>query len=143
MQQSVHFMRIGKTTLASLTGVGLPVVERWLQEGLPVCRDGRGIYLFRAMRWLHDLHEKQQREKALLTKLSQIQVAELLDVSRQSVYEWTRLGLPRGEDKKYSLPEAMAWIRLHYRRCAEERYQKHMRTLSADLERKISRAKAK
>lgn len=137
MNQDLMSLRTSRSGLARLTRIGVTTIEAWIAEGLPLCGDGR-IALFRTLQWLHRRHEEGQRQKALLTKLSQIQLAELLDVRRQSVYEWTRLGLPRGEDKTYSLPVAMVWIRLHYRQRAEAKYQKHLRTLSADLERKAS-----
>ena len=137
MQMSPHYMRIGKTVLASLAGRGVPVVESWIEDGLPVSEDG-SILLFRALQFLAERHDRSRRERPLLTQLSQIQLCELLSVTRQSVYSWTRQGLPRNSDKTYSLPETMKWLRLHYRKRADQKYHKNVRTLRADLKRRIS-----
>ena len=70
-----------------------------------------------------------------LARLSQLQVAALLNVSRQTIFVWSRAGLPRNPDLTYDLAVIVCWLRSFYRASAEAKY---LRRLSA-MRKKVTR----
>lgn len=42
--------------------------------------------------------------------LKQVTLAKAVGVSRNTILQWTKAGMPRNDDKSYSLPECITWL---------------------------------
>ena len=128
--QSVILATISKSDLIYLFGVSGRVVDSWVKQGLPH-REGR-FTLSAVIRW----REKQQRGK-IAAKLSSDRVgpqelAGLLGVSRVSIMNWRRAGLP-SPMAGYRLGAVMRWLRSYYAASAEKKYQARLAAMQTKL----------
>jgi hypothetical protein len=71
-------------------------------------------------------------------RLSQLQVAALLNVSRQTIFIWSRVGLPRNPDLTYDPAAVVRWLRTFYRAGAQKKYQARLESLRRKFRRNIA-----
>jgi len=83
--------------------------------------------------------QKEQRARALAPdRLTQLQLAELLNVTRQTIAKWGEAGLPRREsDNLYELRAVFTWLRGYYQSRAAKAYRKKLKALRKKISRNV------
>ena len=74
--------------------------------------------------WLKAHYRQSATIKITLSALTQCQLAELLGVSRQSVFDWGKKGLPRNGDNSYDLMVVLRWLPKFYDKIYRDKYKK-------------------
>ena len=135
-------------TLARLLGKSRGSLDYWLRKGLPREPDGR-FKLALVLRWTERYYYHQRTPQIRFPTLTQEQLATVLGVRRQTIWNWSRAGLPKNQDGSYSLRRFLPWLRGFYQQRAESKYQARLAALErklgrnlAQLQRFVSRAKA-
>jgi len=119
---------IKASQLARLLGRGSGAIIGWTAKGLR--RNSNGNFNVRqAIHWYSSYIEKQKRQVIIPEKLSQEQIADLLDVARQTVASWSRAGLPQNSNKTYDLKRVCGWLRVYYASSAKREYQDRLETM--------------
>ena len=49
-------------------------------------------------------------QRVNFTSLNTVTVAAAIGVTRQTIYKWNQIGMPRNNDDSYSLPDVIAWL---------------------------------
>lgn len=128
--------RCSKSDLAALFGVSVLKVERWSSQGMPQGLDG--FYtLSEALRWILKGLRTDLGRKLLQGSLTQKELTIILQVSRQTITEWGRAGLPRRVDGTYSLGVVMRWLKCHYLTSAKKEYEQRLVTLQKKICRNV------
>ena len=111
--QSVQYLTISEGDLLMLFGIGKPRLNAWLKAGLPRRADGRYL-LTEVCRWVVKHQRDIEQQKVTLSNVTQQDLISLTGKSRQTIFDWTRAGMPRNPDKSYNLSEVIRWIRNFY-----------------------------
>lgn len=110
--------------LSRLFGRSLGAIQAWAKyKNLPCNPDGT-FNLRNSICWLEAHYRQSATIKFALTDLTQCQLAELLGVSRQSVFDWGKEGLPRNGDNSYDLMVVLRWLPKFYDKHYKNRYKK-------------------
>ena len=121
--QSVIYAIITKADLKLLFGIGENVLSRWISAGLPCESDGRFV-LSEICRWVREYYQQIERQKVTLSDVTQRDLIALTGQSRQTIFNWTRAGMPRNKDKSYSLAAVMRWLPGYYDRVYKVKHQR-------------------
>lgn len=121
--QKVLYSNVTKTDLAELFGHSIETIQRWTDEGLPRNRGG-SYMLIKAIRWREKRFEEQQRRKVILSRVTQRDLIALTGRSRQTIFNWTKEGLPCNADRSYDLNKVMCWMPGYFKRVYERKYRK-------------------
>lgn len=109
--------------LSRLFGRSLGAIQAWVKyKNLPSNSDGT-FNLKSSICWLEMHYRQSATIKITLTDLTQGQLAELLGVSRQSIFNWGKEGLPRNGDG-YDLKVVLRWLSEFYDKLYKNRYKK-------------------
>jgi len=133
---SVTYQKIRRSDLIQLFGISRIVLERWIKAGLP-CELDAQFMLTKVLRWRENYFREQARQKVLLSRVTQQDLARLFNVSRQTIVNWGRTGLPRNQDGSYSLQQVVCWLREFYKQIAEREYRSQLAALRKKLCRNV------
>ena len=120
--QKVIYSNVSKTDLAVLFGKSTEEIQRWTDEGLP-CNSNGYYTLSKVLRWREKWFKKEQRQKLILSQVTQRDLIVLTGRSRQTIFEWTKKGLPRNADRSYDLGKVLRWMPGYFNRVYERKYR--------------------
>jgi len=121
--QNTRYQIISKADLLFLFGIGESTLNKWLKAGLPCRSDGRYL-LTEVCRWTVKHQRDIERQKVTLSNVTQRDLIALTGRSRQTIFSWTKAGLPCNQDKSYSLAVVMRWLPGYYDRVHQGRHQR-------------------
>ena len=122
--ESIRYANICEADLSYLFGKAEKEIQRWVTDGLPQNSDG-SFTLSRAIRWREKCNADREREKVLLSKIAQRDLAEIVGRSRIQIFNWTKkAGLPRNPDGTYDLAKVVRWFCSYFDRIHKARYRK-------------------
>jgi hypothetical protein len=132
--QNIRFMKVTKGDLIWLFHTSQQVIDKWTKAGLKV--DVEGKYLLSdAIAYLKNQHRIELQNKLLAASLSQQDLTMLFGISRQSITEWGRSGIPRRTDMSYDLRAVCHWLVNRYPGIYEKKYNRRLVTLDRKLTR--------
>jgi DNA-binding XRE family transcriptional regulator len=134
--QNVKFAKVCESDIAALFGKGTQTIRAWVRAGMPRTEDGC-FGLSAALRWREQQHEAERARALTPDHLTQLQLAGLLNVTRQTVTAWERAGLPRNVSGTYNLKNVCQWLRAYYSACAERKYQTRIEALRRKVRRNV------
>jgi phage terminase Nu1 subunit (DNA packaging protein) len=137
--QNIRFMKVTKGDLIWLFHTSEQTVDKWAKSGLRVDLDGKYL-LSDAIAWLKNQHRIELRNKLLSSSLSQQELVNLFGVSRQSITEWGRVGLPKNRKGSYNLQQVCRWLVNRYPQLLEKNYQQKLTVLERKLSRNFSQS---
>ena len=130
--QSIIYAIISKADLKLLFGIGEDVLNRWISAGLPGEPDGRFV-LSEICRWVREYYQQIERQKVTLSDVTQRDLIALTGQSRQTIFNWTRAGMPRNKDKSYSLAAVMRWLPGYYDQVYKQKHQRIAKQMAATI----------
>jgi phage terminase Nu1 subunit (DNA packaging protein) len=135
--QNIKFANICETDLAYLFGKSSKIIRAWVRDGMPTNPDG-SFNLSAALRWHEQQHEVDCSRSLTADSLTQLDLAELLNVTRQTVTAWSKAGLPRNpKNGSYDFAKVCKWLRTYYAACAERKYQTRIEALRRKVRRNV------
>jgi len=115
---------VTESELSRLFGRSRGAIRAWVKyKNLPRNTDGT-FNLKSSIHWLSAHYRQSATVKITLSALTQYQLAELLGVSRQSVFDWGKEGLPRNGDNSYDLMVVLCWLPKFYDKHYKNKYKK-------------------
>lgn len=130
-------LAVSANDLARLFGRSSGAVEYWTKhKNLRRLADGK-YDLKSSLLWFESyLRSKQPVLK--MASLDQRQLGVLLDVSRQKITAWSKIGMPRRKDGRYDLKIVCHWLRRYYEASAEKKYERRLEVIEKKLRRNLA-----
>ena len=126
MKQEMWLERdVTESELSRLFGRSLGAIRAWVKYK-NLLRGADGTFNLRnSICWLENHYRQEATIKISLSALTQGQLCDLIGMSRQTVFNWGKAGLPRNGDGSYDLMVVLRWLPKFYDGFYREKYKKN------------------